>query len=308
MSAYILPVTMIVLGAFLEVYYYFWRYLQDGNPWGLAIVSGVALTAMLNGLSIMAKVKLWPKVLFVMLALYSVVATSSGQAHALGEESRRLQTMDVQASGTVDTIKDLKDEKARILASLPKVTTSLWAKKEYKDEVETDRADRAAGEARIKEIDAQLATLRGTVQAEIPRETIYQYYGRVFTVPADIIQVVLQTILSLFFAIMAPLGIRMLPTAQEPQATVKPTRDWEPFVSIWWDASMVPWKAGKGRMTPRGNVLEFARTKGIQLNEYKYGVIQKAARECGVVELDGAVMTPKIEDRDEAVRLILTKL
>jgi len=44
-----LAVLLLVLGSFLEVYYYYFRFTQDGTPWQIAVIIGIALNFLLIG-------------------------------------------------------------------------------------------------------------------------------------------------------------------------------------------------------------------------------------------------------------------
>lgn len=281
---------LIALGAFLEIYYYSWRFTQDGIPLVLAIVSGVALTVFLVALSVHG-----PKWLFFAVVAFSVITTSSGQHAALGEEGRRQATEDARALAQGDTVADLERELDMLEESVAgyKEPSSLWAQREYSDALEKARAKNEADKGRIREIGIQLRTLRGETVAIVPRETVYQYYSKVTGLSTDWIQIALQTLLSSFFALMAPIGMRMLKPGQKV--------DWSPLVEFWWDASMVPWKAGKGRLSPMSSVVEFGKGR---ITEEQFQTIRQAAVKAGVVKDEA----PVIEDRGEAMKMIIKAL
>jgi len=293
MLNYILPTSLIALGAFLEVYYYFWRFNQDGIPWALAAISGLALTAFLIGLS-----QKGPRWLYLLVIVFSVINTSSGQHAALGEEGRRQATEAVRAKGQSQTIADLERERDAILKAPVTVTNSLWARDRYQEASKSMEAEKQAQDARLAVIQGKLEAMRLETVAVTPRETVYQYYSRVSGVPADWIEILLQTLLSVFFALMAPVGMKMWPKVEGVVI------DWEPLVGFWWDASMVSWKAGKGMMTSRDMVLGYAKKKGIGIDDHRYGVILKAAESGGVVK----DLVPLELDRDKAVKKIMLTL
>ena len=77
------PIILVILGSFLEIYYYYFRFSVDGVNIIVSIIIAVALTVLLTLVSIYYSRKIaW--FLLIPLAIYSIITTSSGQSFSLG--------------------------------------------------------------------------------------------------------------------------------------------------------------------------------------------------------------------------------
>jgi len=99
---------LIVVGNFLEIYYYSYRFTNDNIPLWLAIVIGIGLTGLLTiATAYRKKPTAW--ILISTLIAYSIFATSAGQAFSLvtGQEQKAIK------AGTTQ-IEKLEDDAAKL--------------------------------------------------------------------------------------------------------------------------------------------------------------------------------------------------
>jgi hypothetical protein len=209
--------SLILLGASAEVFFYQYRFVSDGMSLGVAITIGVALTIMLMVASTFKN-----KSLALLLIIYSVIATSAGQSYSLelvrgeaqivenrnAENRREYDRLQSNIDALTEEWNRLNDEKQDLsLADYSMWRTALANINERQGQVADD----------IKEFSRQQEAL--SLAVLIQPDDIYTYYSKLIGIPASILQFILQSMLSVFVALMAPVGINIWPKI-EPQKTV----------------------------------------------------------------------------------------
>ena len=322
MKRLMFPVSMITLGSFLEIWYYYWRFSNDGIQTWLAVSIGAALTLLL-ALAVIQRRNKWAWFIIVPLAIYSIMATSAGQAFSLGI------VLDAEADVQVEEA-NRQDEIVALQANIDILQSEYQEIREQINATVTSLADRgywrttlAAAEARqaelrtlISENQAALSALRSEAVTHAAVEehstNIYEFYNKLFGLDPVWLQFILQTILSAFIAVMVPIGILTLPKREppaKPQKVGRPVgRDrsqWEAAVSSWVNTNWIGVRTKKtNRILQRETFDKFCKDRGIEFTDYRYRTIKSAAERAGVV--DNSLIT--VYDEIQAKKQILTEV
>jgi len=250
------PFILIILGSILEIYYYYFRFNQDGVNIIISLIIAISLTAMLTILSAYYKRRIsWA--ILIPLALFSIITTSSGQSFSLGiiEQEKAIdnvQQLNIQSE--IDEIQaDIKIINLEIEKnmSLNTLENTYWANK-YRDELDNQEArqdelklQKIALQDRIKEL--RLSQTQH-IEIEVDDKTnIYKFYGNLFHINQGWLKFILQTILSTFIAVMAPIGIILLtpkpvkiPEPIKPPKKVKKKYNYGAYIEKFVNASFYP--------------------------------------------------------------------
>jgi len=272
-----LAVVLLVLGSFLEVYYYYYRFTRDGTPGEIAIIIGLALNFLL--MSVVIK-KWW--FLIIPLVIFSIVSTSSGQTFALmqkqEDENKALYVPEFSALENDSRI--AREELEAINKQIAGTVTTLEDRYEWKNTLRL-------AEERKREIEARLAGNRGRVreigtsEKKDRNESIYTFYARMGNgmCRADWLKFWLHTALSVFIAFMAPCGLAMLEQDRgegaEDREAKKMSKD--TWVRFMWRGMR---KGSKG-IPSADQMREYCYIAGIPFDlskheEYKKEAIEKA--------------------------------
>jgi hypothetical protein len=252
---YIPAGSLILFGYFTEVFWYRFRFVSDGNSNAVAIAQGIALTIFLS-VSVVIKNKVAKFALITGLVIYSVIATAAGQSYSL--ELVRLQSIreiqeQEQAQMKYDDLQSTIDINRREWTQLQEQKSSL----SFEDQYEWKNTLARVNE-RIAELDTiiqqaqdeQIALIK---DSDIKPDDVYTYYGDIIGVNPDVIQTILQLALSLFIALMAPVGIAIWPRstpAEETKETINRTKLLE-FVNAFFDSrSHLPPQTHSGLTMP----------------------------------------------------------
>ncbi|MGD8567340.1 MAG: hypothetical protein PVJ39_04595 [Gammaproteobacteria bacterium] len=299
MKKWIFPVSLIVLGSFLEIYYYAYRFARDGiTPW-LAITIGCALTLLL-ALAVVQRNNLWAWLIIVPLAAYSIMATSAGQSFSLGavlEEQAEKSAIQLNAQDAIEeyraNIRRLDREEAQLLESTEGLTLRDRANfRTYGIAPIEERKAAIADERRMwqKKIDDERARLTTHVRVGEKTTNIYDFYHDLFGLDASWLQFILQTILSAFIAVMAPVGIMTLPKTTKKRKPKnnrqeKKSIDWSPYVAQWVRINWVGKRNGNSN-----NILEdetyrtYCQKQRINSPPKIAKAITQAAERAGVID------------------------
>lgn len=210
---------MIILGSFLEAYYYVYRFINDGTNLIIAILISITLVVMLTLISSHYKKK-YSWLMIIPLALYSIICTSAGQTFDLGKNKEYMNVEYVQQINKQDEINEIIADINRINIELNKVSnqntvTNTYNVNKYQEAL-TDIQDRYDFlNEQKKQLQLQLSDLRKqqTIRTDIQQESqtdIYQFYNELAGLNIKWSQYILQTILSIFIALSAPLGLIIL--------------------------------------------------------------------------------------------------
>jgi hypothetical protein len=199
---------LILVGSFLEVYYYASRFSADGTGLILAYIIGVGLNLLLL-MAVRTKKSAY-RFLTIGLLAFSIISTSAGQTFALIQKTDSEQT--ARVAPQVDEIErendELLKEREQINQQITGTVSTLEDRFEWKNTL-------ALAESRKTVIETTLAENRKRVDAlkngtaDTGRENVYRFYSRLLKnrVSQDSLKFILHTLLSLFIALMAPVGI-----------------------------------------------------------------------------------------------------
>ena len=323
MKRFVFPVSMITLGSFLEIWYYYWRFNNDGIAAWLAVTIGASLTLLL-ALAIVWRRKGWAWLLIVPLAIYSIVATSAGQAFSLGIVLEAESRVEVAEAVRQDEITEaesrialLQSEYQDIREQINVTVGSLADRGLWRTTLAVAEVRQAELRELITDNQDRLSTLRReavTHEAVDAKSTnIYEFYRDLFGLDPGWLQFILQTVLSAFIAVMVPIGILTLPQREQPAAKAqkagRPTgrgrAQWEASVNQWVSANWIGVRTKKSnRILQRETFEEFCSQRDIVFTDYRYRVIKAAAERCKVVDK----MAITVYDETEAKAKILTEV
>ena len=273
---------LIICGSFLEVLYYYNRYISEGTHNVVGLIQGAALTALLMGLFLIrSKWYIW---LFIIpLAIYSIFNTSAGQRQALILKAE-------------STIKNINNQQIETLEATKlrkiKAYESEAALKESSFESIQDRARwRTAAavsddildskDSDIDIIDAQILALRTVTIEESETAKLYKFYSDLTGISSKWIQLWLQFALSFFIAVMAPVGLILYPKDED-------NTDWDFLIREFVHTNWVGIRTGQSRsILKKSDFLEFKHGKNIDFPSKSYDLIKKAAFTCNAVDKDG---------------------
>jgi len=210
-------VAMISIGSFLEIWFYYARFKQDGIPVWLCWIIATGLNLLLNLFVYNFRKTRWLIILIIALGSYSVFSTSAGQTFMLlsletneatdlkinvlnknvdilNEAIDRLNAESVSINATLGTIQDIEHE--------ANYRTTVRGARDRLSEIDHERSELLA-----KLID--LTTGQETVIREsIKATSIYDFYGSMVEWNnTNWLKFIFHTVLSIFIAIMAPTGI-----------------------------------------------------------------------------------------------------
>lgn len=328
---------LIILGSFLEIYFYVYRFTTDGLNLWLSIIIGIALTLFLSLLMILRGKKGIP-LLIGAVAIYSVICTSSGQSFSLSELQNNQTKEAVQEDNRAIQISEYLEEIKLLNAELDQLSqqitiTNTYNRNKYADAVEAvqSRIDKIKSEK--TEIQNKINDLRSqqTISAEHKKETtnIYQFYHNLFGVNAGWLQFILQTILSAFIAAMSPVSIMLLtgktgikqkitkPKQSTPskQQTPKPQKvDYKELIKNWVHLSWLPYRQNKSpKLLSADNFYKYWNVqydKGYVKYKFPreiYDKIKNTAIKLKLVDKNGNLIDNRLSDPDKS-ELILNAI
>lgn len=259
----ILSASMILIGSFLEVYYYQFRFTADGvNIW-LGVVIGFGLNLLLLLLVY------WNKntILIIALILYSVISTSAGQTFSMIEKQKSeiSEMVNPEKNRILEDIKTLETERNNINNQINNTVTSLEDRYEWKNTL-------AAAEGRKTEIESQIKNYNNKIDEltdniELEEKNVYTFYSALIggVIPKDILKFLFHTALSIFIALMMPTGIKIF-TLSEKNSIINNRMDYKTWLELAWYGE----KRGRTKI-PNVNVIqEYFNIKGIPFDMKKH--------------------------------------
>ena len=258
----IISITLIVLGSFLEIFYYYEKFFNSGAHWSIAIIQGIALTILLMGLFLL-RTKWYVWFIIVPLGLFSIYNTSDGQQASLYKKVK----LEANTENS-ELIKDLERQRDRKLKAYESETLlqessfeTMQDRAYWKSSVKDSNVIIDAADSEIDDIENEIRSLR-----------------KVDTTTGKIEW--FQIALSFFIAIMAPVGLIIFPTAKK--------EDWKPLIEKWVHTNWTGIRSGQGRnILSREKFLEFIHTRGGDFTIDQYDKIKKAAIESEAVDNNG---------------------
>lgn len=236
-------IILIILGSFLEIFYYSQNFIFDGVPHIIAWIIAVSLTVALTTLSSFYK-KFFSWIIIIPLAVFSIYITSSGQAAYL-QESQKTETIEIsqeenrqeQLEYYMNEIYILNNDLEQLSKQITANTT--WTRQKYSDTIEAvqQRQDEIREEKRI--LQEKIEQLRPALvtNKQIEQFKKYDLYNEIFKADIKIKQFITHVLLSFFIAILAPIGIIILSTRKRPepqQPKRKPRKiNYLPYIRRW---------------------------------------------------------------------------
>lgn len=325
---YFFPASMIILGSFLEIFYYQWRFSMDGIDFWLAVIIGIALTMLLSLAVFLRKYKA-TLFLIIPLAIYSILCTSAGQTFSLAISQKSEAQEQVKAEYTQEEIADTQERVKTIdseLTSLRKqieaTTTTLEDRAVWRTALKAaeEKEKRLIDERNILREKLSLLRNSATIKESVKQKetNIYKYYQGLIGISAEFMQFALHTILSAFIALMAPLGIITITGMIEYRGkrkykTKKIDGDFmaqiEGLVEYWIHLNWYGLRNKKSEsILPVGIFHQFVKNRGEQFSQKNYETILNTAIKLEVIAQDGKIIE---KNEREAIRkitgLLLTK-
>lgn len=305
----ILPTLLIIAGSFLEVYYYAFRFANEGVPIWLSIIIGGALTALLAAVTIKRGTVI-SALLIISLAVFSIVTTSAGQAFSLNVELIEQAENTVNQANISDELEEisididrLNNEYDSLSEQIAGTITTLENRYEWKNTLKSAEDRQGEITARLSVLKDRRQELRAlqTTRADIESidKNIYTFYSDLFGFDAKWLQFILQTILSGFIALMAPFGIIMVTGKAMPIKT-----DWVPLVDKWVSSNWISVRAG--HETPKLLKKEIFFRQYPRFKKADYKKIKDCARLAKVVDSGDNITYTNEEQIIKRIMIALT--
>lgn len=311
-------ILLITIGSFLEIWYYWYRFSNDGIDIWLGITIGIALTLFL-ALAILNRKKKGIKLLILSLIIYSVLATSAGQSFSLSIIEKEETQNTIAEEYRQDDISDIETRIKEINTEYETIQNNINATVETLHDRGTYRTALGKAETRLSELNIERTKLR-TELTELRQEAItyedieqkktnvYQFYYELTGIPEKWLQFILQTILSIFIAIMAPLGIITIQGIKnsvvektEKQLQEKKKKDWNRLIDKWVDINWTGIRSGKSKkILPKKTFLQYTDKHEQKYTEKEYNIIYKSAIITRCIDKNNKVLT----EQKKAVEII----
>lgn len=301
------PTILIIFGSFLEIYYYYYRFSQDGIPWWLSIIIGASLNLLL-AISVMQRKNKFTWALMAALFAYSVLATSAGQSFSLGvksqNESKQIakeKNIDIRIQEYRQLKSEYQTEKKSINDKLNGI--GLWSRKNnYIEEVKILEDRRNFLDNKIIELDNKIENLFSDISinqdVEIKETNIYKFYEKLTKISNEIIQFLFHTLLSVFIALMVPIGILSI-GKEKKYIKIKVKTD---YIDQWVRISWVGVRSGRTqKILPKDTFLKFMESKKENFPVKKYDELKKIAKKLNIIDNDDIIIN---KDEIEVVKKI----
>lgn len=302
----IISIILIALGSFLEIFYYFNRFSGDGINPSIAIIQGVALTALLMGIFIMrGKWYVWA--LIILLAGYSIFNTAAGQRQSLTTKAENtvIQINDQKITDLQNSISRKRNRYSQVEELLNNSISDFeemweWRNTTARYEEELDLLD-----SEIADIEREVITLRNPEIEDSDIGKLYNFYSELVGLSAEWLQFWLQIAFSTFIAMMAPAGILLWPKPKEVVKKIVSTKKdehWTPYVKKWVNINWIPIRNKQGdKLLSKDSFINFLMGKNFDFGTRRYDRVLKAARIAKVVDSNTII----IKDEAEAIAAII---
>jgi Ca2+/Na+ antiporter len=295
MARNIFAICLIAGGSFLEVWYYKIRFNNDGIEDWLSLIIGITLTLFLC-IAVLLRQKKWVKVVIGCLLVYSVLATSAGQSFSLAVKEKIEIESSIKEQYTQDEINDIEyrikqiDQKySQIQAAIEETTKTLHDRGMYRTTLAAAEEEQRLLNEERAELQNRLSGLRTIAIThegiEQKKTNIYEFYNTLTSIPVVWLQFIFQTILSVFIAIMAPLGIMTLQEVVKPAQPKKDINDWRQLVAWWVYVNWMGVRSGKSKnIADENTFMVYSKKHGKIYTPKQYAAIKKAAQNTGCIE------------------------
>lgn len=306
-------IAIIILGSFLDIYFYAFRFVGDGMFLPIAIATAIALEILLAFAVYNAHASRWFVAVAVSVSLYATVQTSAGQTFALlsytaktgeavadvgksrivSEAEKNLDRLSIEAdaiSKQLTTLSSMED-RANYSGTIRNATIRL-------DAISKERQDN------MKIVSDATAEKSTSEKAIVKDMSVYDFYA---SMPRwaglEWLKFIFHTILSAFIALMTPIGILTWNKKGEiiRLKKIKASKeDVERFVFISW--YKIRGKTGSKILS------EVAYNDLMQRNAHTvtigvYQELQKRCIELGIIKDDGEAV---VTDEKEVVHKLMS--
>ena len=287
---------LIIFGSCLEVFYYVARFTGDGTNAWIALVQGIALTALLMGLFLLRATG-WAWIFIIMVGAFSVFNTAAGQRQSLTVKAEE-QAQDINSRVILDLeLKLERKRKAYDEAVNMKSSSFDTVQDQYRWRTAVSSLGIDDIESEIDQIEDQIIKLKtiDVDDSEIGR--LYSFYADLIGADPEWLQFWLQVALSLYIAMMAPVGILIFP---KPEA-----EDMTEYIEHWVHASWVGVRQGRDdkALLSKDKYIKFASDRGHKVSSDLYDRIKKAAVRAKVVDNN----TVTVNNEGEAIKAIIRR-
>lgn len=221
------PYLILLLSSSLEIYYYYFRFSQEGVNIYVSILIATFLTFFLTLLTAYYYKKFtW--FIIIPLFIYSIAVTSAGQNFSLGVTEEKQTINQSQELNRQDEINELQKEIRYLDTEFENISPQIVVAdiaERYKYEGVIRRAQTRQDEIRTekKELQEKISGLRiqQTTHSEVEIKTtdVYKFYGNLFSINQNWLKFILQTILSFFIAAGSPFAIILITSKKPPSQT-----------------------------------------------------------------------------------------
>jgi hypothetical protein len=247
-------IALIVLGTFLEWYYYVARFESDGIQSWLAWVIALSLTVLLATAVIYRKRTLG-RVLMIAIICYSVINTNAGQEFSLSVKQQETVVAESHEANGQDEITELTRRQAAIDAENAQILSerkrNLIGSTEASRRQEPLRVERDNNTLRLRELRGGATTHATTREKSVAASNAtntYTFYRDLIGIPESWLRFAFHLILSVFIALMVPLGLLALSSDKIAKPTSLPKLR-EGFVPWWARANFLYYERNKKPMT-----------------------------------------------------------
>ncbi len=276
----IYAIALIGLGTFLEWWYYVARFESDGiAPW-LAWMIALSLTVLLAVAVLHRKQKLG-RILMIAIICYSVINTNAGQEFALSMKQQGEAIAESREANTQDEIAELELRQAAITAENAQILSerkrNLIGSEETSRRQNDLKIERDSNTRRLREL-RDAATTHVTTQTKVEAANkatnTYGFYHDLLGIPEAGLRFFFHLILSIFIALMVPLGLLALTgntKTKVASVSERPLR--EGFVPWWARANFLYYERNHKPMT-RPMIL--AHVKNAKFDESQLSEVEAA--------------------------------
>jgi hypothetical protein len=273
---------MILIGSFLEIYYYTYRFTADGIPWWLGIIIGAGLNLLLMLLVYWKKNSL----MIIFLIAYSVISTSAGQTFSIIEKQK------IEAEAKADPEKKriekeielLQEERSGLSDQINGTIKTLEDRYEWQNTL-------GKAEKRITEIEEQIKTYNKAVEDLTKGETIkenniYTFYENLMQgiIGKDFLKFVFHTVLSVFIALMAPTGIKIMLSSNGMTYGIT-TKEMD--FKTWLELAYYGEARGRPKVPNENIMKEYFNIRGIEFDAVRNKKHFDKAVEKGYIDING---------------------
>lgn len=312
-------ISLIIIGSFLEIWYYQYRFSNDGISIWLSVVIGTALTLFLC-LAILNRDKKNIKILILTLIIYSVLATSAGQSFSLSLFQETEHQEDIQEKyrqeeiiETQNRIQEINLKYSQIQNAIEQTIETLHDRGAYRTALEKAETEQRLLNEERTELKNQLSELRSEAITyegiEDHKTNIYEFYNRLTFISEEWLQFIFQTWLSIFIAIMAPLGITTLQGLPKKEKSVKKPYEEKrdnlliKMIEKWVYINWFGIRSKKSnRILSKKTFFEYSKSHGLEYPKRQYDKIKNIAIKNESINNKGEILN---ENESEVVGKII---